>query len=193
MRCARTGESFKNVLELSRGEFVRALRSFRPRSLGDVALLACEGGYLSIESGGQVVTMHATGEWHGRAWISSNMIKALAAAPPRSDPVTVAYSDGQLRVGSTTIGCQWEPVSEAFLRSVANPAVLDYLAMDRSMPRSEVNATDLANRIRGSKAKLARDIRRAAKVLAHAEILEEDLWALVERGIRRRLASDKDG
>jgi len=95
----------KNVLEVSRGEFARAVKSFRLRSLSDAALLAFENGFLSVESGEQLVTMRATGEWHGRAWTSSNLLKALAAAPPLEDPVVIVYTDGKLRIGSTTIGC----------------------------------------------------------------------------------------
>jgi hypothetical protein len=180
----------KNVLEVSRGEFARALKSFRLRSLSNTALLAFENGFLSIESGEQLVTMRALGEWHGRAWTNSNLLKALATAPPSEDPVAIAYSDGKLRVGSTTIGCDWELVSKVFVNKATNPSVLDLLAMDRSSPRSEVHASGLARRIREAQLKLEKDIRKAAKILVDAEVSEDDLWALAARGVRRRLSKD---
>jgi len=75
------------------------------------------------------------------------------------------------------------------MKKVTNPSVLDLIAMDRSLPRSEVHASGLAKRIREARAKLARDIRKAAKILVDAEVSEDDLWALAERGVQRRLST----
>jgi hypothetical protein len=89
----------KNRLEVTKGEFGTAIEIFRVRRVADSAMLAFENGFLSIEAGDRHVTMRALGEWHGRAWFSSNLLKALAAVPPNEDPVVVTYDGVNLRIG----------------------------------------------------------------------------------------------
>ena len=176
----------KNVLEMDRSEFARAMRSFHVRELAQTALLAFEGSILSIESGAQVVTMHADGEWHGRAWFSSNLVKALIKVPPTDDPIVIAYDGAKLRVGSITVGCDWELVSKAFVKDVTRPSLLDLLAMNHSLPRSEIHGTGLSKRIEHARFRLDESIKKAAKLLKEAEISEADLWDLAEKRIQGR-------
>jgi len=86
------------------------------------------------------------------------------------------------------IECHWKLVSKVFLRKVEKPSVLDLLAMDRSLPRSEIHADKWGPIIKKAREKLADDIRKAAKILADGEVTEEDLWSLTERGVQRRLS-----
>ena len=63
-----------NFLRISQGEFRSATKVFaRKRIKLGPALLAFEGGFLSIESGEATAVMHAEGEWHGRAIFSAEI------------------------------------------------------------------------------------------------------------------------
>src|SRR5437016_749450 len=121
----------KNFLEINRAEFASAVKTFNVRRLSSSAMLAFEGGFLSIECGDRLVTMRASGEWHGRAWFSSNLLKALAAVPPTEDPIEVTYDGARLRVGPTTVSGEWQLVSEAFIKDATTPSFVELPGMDR--------------------------------------------------------------
>jgi hypothetical protein len=129
----------ENRLEIDRHEFAQAMKTFNVRALPRSAMLAFEGGFLSIEAGNRLVTMRATGQWHGRAWFSANLLKALAATPPHDDPVVMVYLDAKLRVGPTIIDCRWQLVSKALIKDATKPSPLDLIAMDLTLPRSEIH------------------------------------------------------
>jgi len=58
----------RNFLQVRQFEFKQATKVLQRKRLRlGPALLAYEGGFLSIESGEVTVVMHAEGEWHGRA------------------------------------------------------------------------------------------------------------------------------
>ena len=82
-----------NALQVSLKEFILATKVFQRKrlKLGPV-LLAYESGFLSIESGETTAVMNATGEWHGRAMFSPEILRALAMVPPAQDPVCKATS-----------------------------------------------------------------------------------------------------
>jgi hypothetical protein len=182
----------KNTLEVRREDFVAAVRTFHVRKLPSSAMLAFEDGFLSIEAGDRLSTMHAQGEWHGRAWFSTNLLKALAVAPPTQNPIAVVYADGKLRIGTIVVDCEWQVVSEAFIKDVMKPSPLDLLAMDRTLPRAEIHGTGLAKRVEAARSRLAAHIRDAAKLLKDAEISEDDLWNLAESHIQHRLQTRAD-
>ena len=127
-----------NFLQLSLAEFRHATEIFTPkrRKLGP-ALLAFEGGFLSIESGEATAVMHAKGEWHGRAKFSPQSLRAIATVPPNQDPLTISYADGHLLIGNMTIACEWQTVGEALIHNLKNPSLFDLLIMERTLPRSE--------------------------------------------------------
>ena len=177
-----------NFLRISQGEFRSATKVFaRKRIKLGPALLAFEGGFLSIESGEATAVMHAEGEWHGRAIFSAEILRALATVPPPGDPIPVAYADGHLLIGSMTIPCQWNVVSEAFLRNVSNPDLLDLLALERTVARAELRGAGLGTKMRSAREKAERRIRNAAAQLAELEILPADIWELVEARIALRM------
>ena len=184
----------KNALQVSGKEFAAGLKTFRARKLLPRALLSFEGGYLMIEAGDRMGAMHATGEWNGRASFSSDVLIALAKVPPHGDFFEITYEKSKLRIGHLTVGCDWEIVSAPFLKKVTSPGVLDLLAMDRTLPRTEIHGTGLAKQIRSARSQLARNLSKAAKLLAEVEITEDDLWELVEERIITRLeARSGDG
>ena len=93
-----------NLLQVSLMEFKRGTKVFQRKrlKLGPV-LLAYENEFLSIESGEATAVMNATGEWHGRAMFSPEILRALAMFPPLQDPVKISYDDGHLFVGSINL------------------------------------------------------------------------------------------
>lgn len=179
-----------NKLTTDLSEFKRAIKVFRGHwATCEGAMLSCESGILCIECGGILSTLRVSGEWHGRAYFSGNMVKALAMVPPVTGPVEFSYRDGILKIATVSIGCQWENVSHDFVERVANPTLIDLLAMDRTMPRSTIHGTGLAPRIRAAKDKIARVIVKAAKLLDELEISQADLLQLLENRVQERLST----
>lgn len=87
----------RNFLELPLVEFKRAMKVFTPKRLKlGPALLAFDGTFLSIESAHVTAVMRASGEWHGQATFSAEILRAVATVPPAQNPVPIAYADGHL-------------------------------------------------------------------------------------------------
>lgn len=183
-----------NLLQVSLKEFKRGTKVFQRKrlKLGPV-LLAYEGGFLSIESGAVTAVMNAIGEWHGRAVFSPTILQALAMIPPLQDPVEITYDGGHLFIGSMKIICQWNTVSQAFIDDLANPSLIDLLALKETVPRSEIGGSSLGKQIRSAHEKAERRITNAAKQLQDLEITEAEIRSLVDARIATRLQAGRHG
>jgi len=177
-----------NLLQIPLAEFKRATKVFTPkrRKLGP-ALLAFDGTFLSIESGDVAAVMRASGEWHGRATFSAEILRAVATVPPLQNPVPIAYADGHLLIGSMTIPCQWQLISQALIEDLENPSLMDLLALERTLPRDEMKGSALGKRIVGAVRDAEQRIHRAAAQLAELEVTENEIRGLVEAKIARHL------
>lgn len=177
----------RNLIQVALKEFKLAMKPFaaKRRKLGP-SMLAFEGGYLSIESGGTAAVMHATGEWHGQAIFSPDFLRAVATYPPAQDPITISYAEGHLLISSMTIPCQWHSLSKQLIHELSNPNLVDLLALERTITRAEYLGTDLGSKIRSAKEKMARRIKNAAAQLIELEVSEEEICALVEARIAKR-------
>ena len=191
-RRQQEGNLLNNLLQVSLKEFKRGTKVFQRKrlKLGPV-LLAYENEFLSIESGEATAVMNATGEWHGRAIFSPEILRALAMFPPLQDPVQISYDGGHLFVGSMKIICQWNTVSQAFIEDLANPSLIDLLALEETVPRSEIGGTGLGKKIRSAHEKAERRIMNAAKQLQDLEITEAEIRSLVDARIATRLQAGK--
>lgn len=177
----------ENHLVIALKAFRSAISKFKRRGgVASTARLAYEHGVLIIESGELVVTVRAEGEWHGQAFFSGDVLKALLAAPLTVDPVNVVYADGRLKLGTLAIPCRWQVLSQSFVERVVQPGCIDLLAMDRSLPRIEVLG-ELAKKIRGVKTQMHRSVAKAQKALEDFEITEAELYALIEAKVQARL------
>lgn len=178
----------RNFLQLRLGEFKHATEIFTPkrRKLGP-ALLAYEGGFLSIESGEATAVMHAKGEWHGRAKFSPQSLRAIATVPPNQDPLTISYADGHLLIGNMTIACEWHTVGEALIQNLENPSLFDLLVMERTLPRSELKGTERGHQILDAVEQANKRIRKANAQLAELGVSEAEIRALVEAKIKGKL------
>lgn len=179
----------RNRLELPLVEFKRAMKVFTPKRLRlGPALLAFDGTWLSIESGDVTAVMRASGEWHGQAMFSAEILRAIATVPPAQNPVPIAYADGHLLVAGMTIPCQWRATSQALIEDLENPSLVDLLAMERTITRNEMKGSALGKKIVGAVREAERRIRGAAAQLAELEVTEGEIRRLVEARIRARMA-----
>lgn len=178
----------KNFLQLPLADFKDALKTFKGkfRDLGDV-LLAYESGFLSIESGGVKAVMHAQGEWGGRAYFSSTVLKALVSYPPSNDPVVISYADGRLLVGGLTIKCEWSSSKKLDHPHPNDSDIIGLLALEHTAPRAQVNGPDLGKKIRNAKLKAERRIKKAAEYLQELGVSEYELRSIVGRKIQDRV------
>lgn len=176
-----------NALQLTLAEFKSATKVFTPkRSKLGPALFAFEGGFLSIESGEITAVMRATGKWHGRATIPAQALRAIATVPPNQNPLTLRYADGRLHVATVVISCEWEPLGANMMRRLADPGLLDLLAMGRTLSRAEVHGSPLGKRVQQAQQDAEKCIQKAAKALADLNVTEHELRALVEARITDR-------
>lgn len=180
----------RNVLELPLAEFRRATRLFaRKRLVLGPALMSYEGGFLSIESGEVTAVMRAAGEWHGRATVSPNILRAVATVPPIQDPLTIAYADSHLLIGGMTAACKWSLVSQAVIHDLEHPALLDLLVLERTLPRAELRGSNFGRRIMVAVPRAELRIKKAMAQLAELGVTEADVRELVEAKIAARLKS----
>jgi len=178
----------RNILQISLPEFKRGTKVFTPKRLKlGPALIAFESGFLSIESGEVTAVMRAVGEWHGRATIPAETLRAVATVPPNHNPLTISYADGHLLIGNMTITCQWQPQSQAFIHNLENPSLIDLLVMERTLPRSEINSTALGLRVTDAAKDAKKRILKAARQLAELHVTEAEILALVDTKIKARL------
>jgi hypothetical protein len=177
-----------NFLQLPLVEFKRAMKVFTPRRLKlGPALLSFEGEFLSIESGEVTAVMRASGEWHGRATFSPQILRAVATVPPAQNPVPIAYADGHLLIGTLTIPCQWRLLSQALIDDLENPSFMDLLVLERTVSRAELKGSNLGRRIRAAVPRAEMRIQRAAAELVALDVTVADVRALVEAKIATRL------
>ncbi len=177
-----------NRLTVALPELKSAFAVFRKRGirLGPV-LVAFEGGFLSIESGEATAVMRAEGEWYGRATFSPNILVALANVPPDCNPVPISYADGRLFIAGFSMACQWVSAIKANVSLLTEPSLMDFLALERTIPRGELCGTALGKNIRSARSAAERKITAAAKHLALLEITEDEIRNLIEERIQRRL------
>lgn len=183
----------KNELRVALADFKRTMlvfREFRRAKRAPQALLAFNGGMLSFEAGGNVAVVHADGEWHVRVWTSAHFLGIFHEVPPREDPVVISCAEGKLHISTLTLGCHWEYVSAPMLNRSENPDMIDLLAMDRTVDRSEFHGTDLGKRITQAKRAASIAVTRSAKSLAKLGITEAELWEMVEIQVRKRMTQE---
>jgi len=174
----------RSLLEVSLREFKQATKVFTPKRLKlGPALLAFDGAFLSIESGDVATVMRASGEWHGRATFSPEILRAIATVPPAQDPLPIAYADGHLLIGSMTVPCQWRLASQALIKDLENPSLMDLLALERTISRAEIKGTARGRRIVGAVQRAEWRIQKAAVHLADLEVTEAEIRSLVEAKI----------
>jgi hypothetical protein len=180
----------RNLLQVPLRDFKHAMRPFtaKRRKLGRV-LLAFENGLLTIESGEASSIMRAEGEWHGRAYFSPEVLRAIALYPPATDPVVISYADGHVMLATMTIPCDWINPAHELAKEIVDPDMLDLLAMGRTMPRAEIIATELGKRIKSAQQKAGRRVVSAANQLVELGISEADIWSLVEARLAKRIRS----
>ena len=180
-----------NRLQVLRAEFIDVMKVFRPRHGGkpktEPALMAFFDGYLSIESKGAVAVMHAEGDWQGRATFSGTVLHALVMAPPTQDPLVISYAEGHLLIAGMTIPCEWSNSGPALFDEVANPDLLDLLAIALSLPRAEARSPVWRAKTGPALKERDRLIRLAARHLEKLGVSEIDIRALVDEQVQLRM------
>ena len=178
----------QNLLQVGRVEFKKACKIFTPKRLSLTrALLTFDSDLLSIKSGAHTAVMRASGTWHGYASFSGNILRAIATMPPPGDPITIAYADGHLLVGSMTASCDWSVVKPLPPVDADALVLLDLLALAR-VSAEEPKGSDLPKRIRAVDVRTCeRRIQSAAAQMADLGVTETELRLLVEQSVQRRI------
>jgi hypothetical protein len=97
----------------------------------------------------------------------------------------------RLRFGSLTLGCEWQPVSDALLELPAVPDWVETLSVKYQASRGRILAGGYQVEIRKAERKLAMLTARIAKSLAPLGVTEQDIRALIEDRMARRFAGGR--
>jgi hypothetical protein len=174
----------RNVLYTSLAEFNSALSLFsKTKIAAKSSLLAFDGKYLSIEWGSRAAAMVASGEWHGRAIMSSQVIRALVSNPPTMDPVHVIFEDGKIQIAGICIPCIWQQVSKRGIRRAVNPSTLELLAIEKTVERHELGQTPLGKKCSTALQKYDLAVEGAMKHLSEFGVNEEQIRFLIDKNI----------
>lgn len=184
-----------NELNISLKEFKNGIKIFKvnrqrinaKKKVQLPAVISFNDGFLSIDCDEKVSVMRATGEWSGKAHFSASIVHAIALAPPNNEPMTISYHEGKLTIGSTSVTCEWLPVSHQLMDTLINPTLIDIFAMWRSNPADDVHKKGIDRQIVSAKEKLLRATASSAKKLEAFEVTQEDLLALIETKIKSRI------
>ncbi|MCA9229713.1 MAG: hypothetical protein KDA57_03615 [Planctomycetales bacterium] len=177
-----------NLLQISLPDFKHVMKPFtaKRRKLCRV-LLTYERGLLTIESGEASTIMRAEGEWHGRAYFSPEVLRAIALYPPATDPVVISYAEGHVMLATMTISCEWVNPADELARAILDPDILDLLALGRTMPRAEGIGTGLGRKISSAQQKAVRCIASAKKDLSKLGVTQQKAITLAGGKVSTRM------
>jgi hypothetical protein len=175
-------KNFNLAMELFKvGKLVR--KHTKPKT----AMLSFNDGFLSIECDDTVSVMRASGEWHGKAQFSSNIVKALTLVPLATNPVVISYLNNKINIGSMVAPCDWESASHTMIQKLVNPSSIDIFAMWRTQPAVHLMATGLKQKNKAAELTLQKATAKAVKALEKFEVTQEELLALIEAKVKARI------
>jgi hypothetical protein len=175
-----------NELETSLSEFNSAMSLFsKGRVIGKTATIAFDGKYLSIEVGGKATAMVAYGNWNGIATISSQLIRALAIAPPAMNPVKIRYAEGKIYMAGMSLTCDWENISKRYIHKLLNPSTLELLAIERTAKRSELGSSELGKKCNAALIRREKSLNSAMHYLQEFGIQKSDILKLIEVNVQK--------
>jgi hypothetical protein len=181
-----------NHLQVHLAEFTSAMMLLKRERLPEAkALLAFDGRYLSIEVGSATAVMIAEGEWNGIARFASNLVQAMINFPPVTDPLKISYQNNELLFAGVKIPCEWELISKNDIDSLANPTLLDLLAIERTIDRHEMELNELWKKCNSAVIEKKQRITSAANQLAVLGITADQIIDLVEKSIHDRIEKSK--
>jgi len=179
-------------LSVDRYDLLEGLKKFRTRRRKfrstERALIGFDGRFLSIEALDVVVVAKAEGVWPGVASAGVSLVVALAHSPPVGEPVRVTYVDQHLRIGTLTVGCDWQPTSHTLLRLQAAPDWIEALSLKYRGTRAQILARGYQVDIEKAERKLNRLVTRAYNLLAPLGVTQHDLRALIDDRLAKRYA-----
>ena len=174
----------QNILTLSLAEFKSAMSVFAKAKISDKsALIAYDGKYLSIEIGSKTAVMVAEGEWHGRATVSAQLIRALALNPPVTNPVEIIYQDKKITLAGIQLSCGWVLASKLNVRKLTNPTLLDLLAIERTVERHELGKTELGRKCSAALRQKEKSVEGALKQLSIFGVSEDEIRNLIDKNV----------
>lgn len=178
------GTASTTRLAVAKDDFIQELKRLakvlgRRRNAAD-ALLRYEEGQLRISIGGAEVGMTAQGQWQGEARVSAAWLRAFAKVPPPQDPVVIQVEGSRMRIGGSSIACQWQVPGAATVEIPLNLDLRERIRLAFSHPHAELEKSGLAPMVVEARAELEKRIAAAAQQLAPCGVTETDIRLLVE-------------
>ena len=157
----------------------------------DRAVVGFGDGWLTVEAGEVTFVAQATGAWPGNATVSATLVRALAAVPPKEDPIILTCDGKHLRFGVLRVPCKWQAVSSMVLSRPRHPEWFELIALKYTLPLARIIAEGRGAEVRAAERKLAALVRRTAKSLAPMGVTLDDVEVLVERRLEERYSSGR--
>ena len=106
------------------------LRCLNPKQRQATAAIWLEDEFASFKIGDTEARVSATGSWPGLVAFKTGFLIAYCEQFPEDDPVTIAFHDGRIRIGSFSVDCTVERFFHGWPRFVELPedfSMLDIL------------------------------------------------------------------
>lgn len=180
-------EATGNWLAVPRDPFIAELRRMMAvvgRRRVPEAVLTFDVDQLIVHVGGAEFSVPASGHWSGEARIAVPGLRALAAVPPKQDPVEVRYADGLLRFGNYALTCRWQAPGLAIVEVPINRDLVSILRLAYRHPPYVLEQSGLARLVAEAEKKKQRRITAAARHLAPLGVSFADLATIVATRLR---------
>lgn len=148
------------------------------------AVLTLDVDRLIVHVGGAEFAVPATGHWSGEARIAVPGLRALAAVPPKQDPIGIRVAAGKLWFGNYGLSCRWQAPGLAVVEVPINRDFVSILRLAERHPPDVLEQSGLARLVADAERKKQRRIAAAARHLAPLGVSLADVAALVATRLR---------
>ena len=168
-------------LAVDRKELAAALRiltrSLKVAKAGE-AIIRLVDGDLVIQIGGAKASARASGRWPGEARLPGSFLLAAAKLLPESDPVPIRVEAEHLYIAEHSIQCIWQRFGAAKIEIPIDATLPMLLQIAKEHTREAIEASGIAKVVEAAFEEETDLIKRAAAILAHLGVTEEDVRRL---------------
>jgi len=182
-----------SALFVNRAEFREALRFIKqylpPKRKKVDIYLAYEAGKLVVQIGPLAATAEAQGTWEGVARCSPLVVLALLQGLPDMEQIPVQVEHGnRLRVGHLTFECEWDTSPDRPIQLPLNATLSTVLSLPYRYSQDEIDRAGLTFVLRDAEKKRNTALNKAAEALKPLDISRDEVFAWVERRLKRMVA-----
>lgn len=175
-------------VEIERALFVEEIKRLARggrRNAGEAIVSYGEEG-LIIAAGGGETRLPATGRWPGEARVLFSWLVAMAKMPPAMDPLVLEVRQGRLRMGGSSVRCQWQRKDAAEVQLPVNAGWIDLLRAGLEHDEATLEKSGLLKQVQQARRKQAMVLLKAFPLFNEFGVTIDDLEKLVQTALLRQ-------